>query len=152
MVAHLTANQQSWVQIQLLPSTQQTLSVRSGQPPEMTQYRVLASEGRQRYIYTKTHKNIQEKNCKLETVCLVLRLKKHGTDNRICSPGNRNFSLEMAVSNILKPGCYICQLTILSIQLTDYMYGRTKDTYCRVLLQALSANKLTVGAHQLRVN
>jgi hypothetical protein len=27
----------------------------------MTQYRVLASEGRQRYIYTKTHKNIKEK-------------------------------------------------------------------------------------------
>jgi hypothetical protein len=26
----------------------------------MTQYRVLASEGRQRYIYTKTHKNIKE--------------------------------------------------------------------------------------------
>jgi hypothetical protein len=30
-------------------------------PPGMTQYRVLASEGRQRYIYTKTHKNIKEK-------------------------------------------------------------------------------------------
>jgi hypothetical protein len=27
----------------------------------MTQYTVLASEGRQRYIYTKTHKNIKEK-------------------------------------------------------------------------------------------
>jgi hypothetical protein len=27
----------------------------------MAQYRVLASEGRQRYIYTKTHKNIKEK-------------------------------------------------------------------------------------------
>jgi hypothetical protein len=27
----------------------------------MTQYCVLPSEGRQRYIYTKTHKNIQEK-------------------------------------------------------------------------------------------
>jgi hypothetical protein len=27
----------------------------------MTQYRVLASEGRQRYMYTKTHKNIKEK-------------------------------------------------------------------------------------------
>ncbi len=27
----------------------------------MTQYRVLASEGRQRYIYTKTKKNIKEK-------------------------------------------------------------------------------------------
>ncbi len=29
--------------------------------PGMTQCRVLASEGRQRYIYTKTHKNIKEK-------------------------------------------------------------------------------------------
>jgi hypothetical protein len=27
----------------------------------MTQYRVLASEGRQRYIYTKTNKNIKER-------------------------------------------------------------------------------------------
>jgi hypothetical protein len=27
----------------------------------MAQHRVLASEGRQRYIYTKTHKNIKEK-------------------------------------------------------------------------------------------
>jgi hypothetical protein len=27
----------------------------------MAQYSVLASEGRQRYIYTKTHKNIKEK-------------------------------------------------------------------------------------------
>jgi hypothetical protein len=27
----------------------------------MTQYRVLASEGQQRYINTKTHKNIKEK-------------------------------------------------------------------------------------------
>jgi hypothetical protein len=27
----------------------------------MTQYRVLASEGRQRYLYTKTPKNIKEK-------------------------------------------------------------------------------------------
>jgi hypothetical protein len=27
----------------------------------MAQYRVLASEGWQRYIYTKTHKNIKEK-------------------------------------------------------------------------------------------
>jgi hypothetical protein len=27
----------------------------------MAQYHVLASEGRQRYIYTKTHKNIKEK-------------------------------------------------------------------------------------------
>jgi hypothetical protein len=27
----------------------------------MAQYRVLASEWRQRYIYTKTHKNIKEK-------------------------------------------------------------------------------------------
>jgi hypothetical protein len=32
----------------------------------MTQYRVLASEGRQRYIYTKTHKNIKEKKRKCE--------------------------------------------------------------------------------------
>jgi hypothetical protein len=30
----------------------------------MTQYRVLASEGRQRYIYTKTPKNIEEKKKK----------------------------------------------------------------------------------------
>ncbi len=58
MVAQLTANQQSWVRIQLLPSTRQTLSVLRW----VAQNCVLASEGRQRYsIYIKTHKNIQKK-------------------------------------------------------------------------------------------
>ncbi len=33
----------------------------------MTQYRVLASEGRQRYIYTKTPKNIKEKRSMAHT-------------------------------------------------------------------------------------
>jgi hypothetical protein len=35
----------------------------------MAQYRVLASEGRQRYIYTKTHKNIKEKKLTAWVVC-----------------------------------------------------------------------------------
>ncbi len=34
----------------------------------MTQFRVLASERRQRYIYTKTHKNIKEKKLYIITV------------------------------------------------------------------------------------
>jgi hypothetical protein len=36
----------------------------------MTQYRVLDSEGRQRYIYTKTHKNIKEKKLQHPIVSL----------------------------------------------------------------------------------
>jgi hypothetical protein len=38
----------------------------------MAQYRVLASEGRQRYIYTKTHKNIKEKFTRMDYLSLVL--------------------------------------------------------------------------------
>jgi hypothetical protein len=37
----------------------------------MAQYRVLASEGRQRYIYTKTHKNIKEKKKKALIVKII---------------------------------------------------------------------------------
>jgi hypothetical protein len=35
----------------------------------MTQYRVLASEGRQRNIYTKNPKNIKEKNITKGSAC-----------------------------------------------------------------------------------
>jgi hypothetical protein len=37
----------------------------------MAQYRVLASEERQRYIYTKTHKNIKEKKVMYEHAFII---------------------------------------------------------------------------------
>ncbi len=43
----------------------------------MTQYTVLASEGRQRYIYTKTHKNIKEKKFTVRVI-LYYALGKSG--------------------------------------------------------------------------
>ncbi len=54
MVAHLTPPQH----------TANSVSPKVGSHLRITQYRVLASEGRQRYIYTKTPKNIQKKKVK----------------------------------------------------------------------------------------
>jgi hypothetical protein len=43
----------------------------------MAQYRVLASEGRQRYIYTKTHKNIKEKKKIINETCYMAIQQHH---------------------------------------------------------------------------
>ncbi len=78
MVAHLTANQQSWVRILLLPSTRQFCYSLGGLLPRMAQYGVLAPEEiRARgmrhvwlYIVTRVHVHIAMIEVMKDTSCI----------------------------------------------------------------------------------